>query len=167
VANATCCGSGTATERNHVSLPQRSPAPALHRPMAPGQRAMAPGQRAIAPGQRPYVRPAVPGGSVAARPFPAGARPQPGVGPTGLRPMTARPAPAQPALRPVQERPAPRAGVAFLTVAEVAAIMRVSKMTVYRLVHGGELAAVRVGRSFRVPERAVRDYLADARTDGS
>jgi excisionase family DNA binding protein len=48
----------------------------------------------------------------------------------------------------------------FLTVAEVAALMRVSKMTVYRLVHGGTLPAVRVGRSFRVPEQAVNDYLA-------
>jgi excisionase family DNA binding protein len=37
--------------------------------------------------------------------------------------------------------------------------MRGSKMTVYRLVHGGELPAVRVGRSFRVPESAVHDYL--------
>ena len=49
--------------------------------------------------------------------------------------------------------------VRFLTVAEVAEIMRVSRMTVYRLVHSGELASVRVGRSFRVPERAVHDYL--------
>ena len=49
--------------------------------------------------------------------------------------------------------------VRFLTVAEVAAIMRVSKMTVYRLVHAGELTSVRVGRSFRVPEQAVHDYL--------
>ena len=49
--------------------------------------------------------------------------------------------------------------VRFLTVAEVATIMRVSKMTVYRLVHGGELPAVRVGRSVRVPEQAVHDYL--------
>ena len=47
----------------------------------------------------------------------------------------------------------------FLTVAEVAAAMRVSKMTVYRLVHNGELPAVRVGRSFRVPEDAVDAYL--------
>lgn len=47
----------------------------------------------------------------------------------------------------------------FLTVAEVAEIMRVSKMTVYRLVHSGELPAVRVGRSFRVHEKAVNDYL--------
>jgi excisionase family DNA binding protein len=52
--------------------------------------------------------------------------------------------------------------VRFLTVAEVAAIMRVSKMTVYRLVHAGELPAVRVGRSFRVPEKAVHSYLEGA-----
>ena len=52
--------------------------------------------------------------------------------------------------------------VRFLTVAEVAAVMRVSKMTVYRLVHSGELPAVRVGRSYRVPEQAVHDYLRDA-----
>ena len=49
--------------------------------------------------------------------------------------------------------------VRFLTVAEVATAMRVSKMTVYRLVHSGVLPAVRVGRSFRVPEDAVNDYL--------
>jgi excisionase family DNA binding protein len=49
--------------------------------------------------------------------------------------------------------------VRFLTVAEVAAVMRVSKMTVYRLVHSGELPAVQIGRSYRVPERAVDDYL--------
>jgi excisionase family DNA binding protein len=50
-------------------------------------------------------------------------------------------------------------GVKFLTVAEVAQVMRVSKMTVYRLVHSGELPAVRVGRSFRVPEDEVNKYL--------
>ena len=49
--------------------------------------------------------------------------------------------------------------VQFLTVAEVAAVMRVSKMTVYRLVHSGELPAVRVGRSFRVRAAAVHAYL--------
>ena len=47
----------------------------------------------------------------------------------------------------------------FLTVAEVAALMRVSKMTVDRLVHTGELPAVRVGRSFRVHAKAVHDLL--------
>jgi excisionase family DNA binding protein len=49
--------------------------------------------------------------------------------------------------------------VKFLTVAEVAAVMRVSKMTVYRMVHNGQLPAVRVGRSFRVSEDDVHDYL--------
>ncbi|WP_018347634.1 helix-turn-helix domain-containing protein [Longispora albida] len=57
------------------------------------------------------------------------------------------------------------AEVRFLTVAEVALLMRVSKMTVYRLVHSGELQAVRVGRSFRVPEQAVHAYLKGAFSD--
>ncbi len=52
--------------------------------------------------------------------------------------------------------------VKFLTVAEVAGALRVSKMTVYRMVHSGELTAVRVGRSFRVPAKAVREYLSGA-----
>ena len=56
----------------------------------------------------------------------------------------------------------PLAEVKFLTVAEVAAAMRVSKMTVYRLVHSGHLPAIRVGRSFRVPEQAVHDYLRES-----
>lgn len=43
----------------------------------------------------------------------------------------------------------------FLTVAEVADMMRVSTMTVYRLVKSGELPAVRFGRSYRIPESAV------------
>jgi excisionase family DNA binding protein len=77
-----------------------------------------------------------------------------------MHPVTGQPMVAG----PVQQRPAPRQ-VRFLTVTEVAAIMRVSKMTVYRLVHGGELSAVRVGRSFRVPEPAVGQYLSGARTD--
>jgi excisionase family DNA binding protein len=53
----------------------------------------------------------------------------------------------------------PLPDVRFLTVAEVALIMRVSKITVYRLVHTGELEAIKVGRSFRVPEAAVNQYL--------
>lgn len=52
----------------------------------------------------------------------------------------------------------------LLTVAEVAEALRVSRMTVYRLVHSGELPAVRVGRSYRVPEGAASAFLAAART---
>ncbi len=47
----------------------------------------------------------------------------------------------------------------FLTVAEVARALRVSNMTVYRLVNAGQLPAVRVGRSYRIREEDVRRYL--------
>lgn len=60
------------------------------------------------------------------------------------------------------EHERPLSEVQFLTVAEVAAAMRVSKMTVYRLVHAGELPAARVGRSYRVPKQAVDAYLEDS-----
>ena len=56
----------------------------------------------------------------------------------------------------------PQRRLRYLTVAEVAETMRVSRMTVYRLVHSGELPALRVGRSFRVPEDALEAYLAQA-----
>lgn len=59
----------------------------------------------------------------------------------------------------------PPGQVQFLTVAEVATLMRVSKMTVYRLVHSGELPAARVGKSFRVPAQAVHAYLDKAYFD--
>lgn len=62
--------------------------------------------------------------------------------------------------------PAPLGGnlsaVKFLTVAEVATLMRVSKMSVYRLIHAGSLEAVQFGRSFRVEQRAVDRYLRNS-----
>ncbi|WP_255430223.1 helix-turn-helix domain-containing protein [Streptomonospora sp. PA3] len=50
------------------------------------------------------------------------------------------------------------------TIAEVATIMRVSRMTIYRMIHSGTLPAVRVGRMYRVPAPAVDDYLRGAET---
>jgi excisionase family DNA binding protein len=52
--------------------------------------------------------------------------------------------------------------VNLLTVAEVARALRVSRMTVYRLIHAGDPAAVQVGRSYRVPENAMHSYLRAA-----
>lgn len=52
----------------------------------------------------------------------------------------------------------------FLTVQEVADLMRVSSMTVYRLIKSGELRAVRVGRSFRVRQEDVDGYLETSYT---
>jgi excisionase family DNA binding protein len=48
----------------------------------------------------------------------------------------------------------------FVTVAEVAKLLRVSNMTVYRLVQAGQLPAVRVGRSYRIREEDIDKYLA-------
>jgi excisionase family DNA binding protein len=48
----------------------------------------------------------------------------------------------------------------FLTVAEVAAVLRVSNMTVYRLINAGSLPAIRIGRSFRLREEDLDRYLA-------
>jgi excisionase family DNA binding protein len=45
-------------------------------------------------------------------------------------------------------------------VAEVADLMRVSTMTVYRLIKSGELRAVRVGKSYRLREDDVDAYLS-------
>lgn len=49
----------------------------------------------------------------------------------------------------------------LLTVAEVAAHFRVSKMTIYRQIEARQLPAIRVGRSFRIPADAVNRLTAD------
>ena len=48
----------------------------------------------------------------------------------------------------------------FVTVGEVATLLRVSNMTVYRLVQAGQLPAIRVGRSYRIREDDVDKYLS-------
>ena len=52
-------------------------------------------------------------------------------------------------------------GDTLLTVAEVAATMRVSNMTVYRLIKSGQLAALRVGKNYRIRESDMNKYLND------
>jgi excisionase family DNA binding protein len=47
----------------------------------------------------------------------------------------------------------------FATVGEVARQLRVSNMTVYRLVKSGDLPAVRVGRGYRIREIDLMRYL--------
>jgi excisionase family DNA binding protein len=55
----------------------------------------------------------------------------------------------------------PFVGDRLLTVGEVAATMRVSNMTVYRLIKGGQLPAIRVGKNYRIRESDVNKYLSD------
>ncbi|MGH2786144.1 MAG: helix-turn-helix domain-containing protein [Actinomycetota bacterium] len=52
-------------------------------------------------------------------------------------------------------------GDRLLTVGEVASLMRVSTMTVYRLIKSGSLAAIRVGKNYRIRESDVNRYLSD------
>lgn len=52
----------------------------------------------------------------------------------------------------------------FMTVGEVATELRVSSMTVYRLINAGQLPAVRIGRSFRVRPEDLDRYLAERHT---
>ncbi len=52
-----------------------------------------------------------------------------------------------------------------MTVAEVARQLRVSNMTVYRIVKSGHLAAARVGRGYRIREEDVRRYLDERYMD--
>jgi len=47
----------------------------------------------------------------------------------------------------------------LLTVNEVAKILRVSNMTVYRLVKSKQLPAIRVGKNYRIKENDVERYL--------
>ena len=56
----------------------------------------------------------------------------------------------------------------LLTVSEVASAMRVSNMTVYRLIKSGELPAVRVGKNYRLRETDLEHFLEErsVRTEG-
>jgi excisionase family DNA binding protein len=53
----------------------------------------------------------------------------------------------------------------LLTVNEVADVLRVSRMTVYRLIKTGEMPALRVGRNYRLREEDVHSYLRERFTE--
>jgi excisionase family DNA binding protein len=60
-----------------------------------------------------------------------------------------------------------QAGDRLLTVVEVAATMRVSNMTVYRLIKSGELPAIRVGKNYRIRESDMDRYLEQRQVEGA
>lgn len=49
----------------------------------------------------------------------------------------------------------------LLTVGEVAQMMRVSNMTVYRLIKSGQLSAIRVGKNYRLRNVDIDRYLSE------
>lgn len=65
------------------------------------------------------------------------------------------------------QRPAARGYTRFSTVNEVAAMLRVSHMTVRRLIENEGFPAFRVGTAIRIPTAAVWAYLETTRVDPS
>ncbi|GAA0969952.1 hypothetical protein GCM10009555_018030 [Acrocarpospora macrocephala] len=54
------------------------------------------------------------------------------------------------------------ASAEYLDAATIATELGLSKMSIYRLIHTGELPCLRIGRTYRVPVNAYRAYLAGA-----
>lgn len=47
----------------------------------------------------------------------------------------------------------------YLSVTDVANHINISKMTIYRLIESGEIPALRVGRSVRILEQDLEEYV--------
>ena len=63
------------------------------------------------------------------------------------------------------DRPGPRAeslvDEEYITALEFATMLRVSKMTAYRIIHSNQIhGVIRIGRSFRIPVSGATSYLA-------
>lgn len=83
--------------------------------------------------------------------------------PSVYRTPLPRPTPVTVASRAAH--PPPRVKEKWLTVQAIADEWDVSKMTVYRLIHSGALEAKRIGRSLRVSETTLTEFLRLARAD--
>ena len=83
-------------------------------------------------------------------------------------PRSRRP-PARPSIHLPHHAPRPRrlhqcpgCVPEVLTTREAAAILRVGRNQLYQAIARGELSAVRIGRSIRIPKQALLDLLAPA-----
>ena len=47
-----------------------------------------------------------------------------------------------------------------LTVQEVSQALRIGRNATYQLVHSGQLYALHIGRTIRIPKDSLRDYLS-------
>jgi excisionase family DNA binding protein len=56
-------------------------------------------------------------------------------------------------------------GQPFYDVRQLAALLNVNKMTIYRLVERGDLRAYRIGRALRFRPSEVEEFLANQQTD--
>ena len=51
----------------------------------------------------------------------------------------------------------------FYTVKEVAALLRTTQRTIWKMIDSGELDAFTVGNAYRISERALEDYIQKSR----
>lgn len=54
----------------------------------------------------------------------------------------------------------------FLTVEEVAKILKVNKMTIYRYIKAGKITAYKVGKDFRIKKGEFERFLNTIKTEG-
>lgn len=47
----------------------------------------------------------------------------------------------------------------FLTVQEVAAVLNISSISIYRELHNEKITALKVGRYWRIPAESFSDYI--------
>lgn len=76
-------------------------------------------------------------------------------------PAYRQPAQSLPRVAPPKPPPPP----AFLTANEVAKRLRVSKMTAYRLIHSGDLPAIKIGVQYRVRATALDKFIWEAEVE--
>jgi excisionase family DNA binding protein len=50
----------------------------------------------------------------------------------------------------------------YYTIDEVAEILRVAYMTVYRWIKAGKLNAIKAGKQFRISEKCLNDFITDS-----
>lgn len=49
----------------------------------------------------------------------------------------------------------------YFSIAQVAKILGISRIAVYKKVKSGKIEAIRIGRSFAIPEKFVKKYFVD------
>lgn len=52
---------------------------------------------------------------------------------------------------------------AVITVEELAETLRIGRNSAYKLVKSGEIDIIRIGRTIRIPRKALLDYLSGER----
>jgi excisionase family DNA binding protein len=54
----------------------------------------------------------------------------------------------------------------FLTVPEIAKVLKVNKMTIYRYIKAGKITAYKVGKGFRINKKELENFLKRIKVEG-